>query len=87
MNAKKQQYTVDGMNIVVADAGFVYIGNVTCQGDYVLIGDAKNIRKWGTTKGLGELRNGPTKDTVTDECGSVIMPLNRVIHFIPCKGW
>ena len=86
-NMKTKQYTVGGMNIVVVDSGFVYVGNVTIQGNYVIVGNALNIRKWGTSLGLGELRNGPTKDTITDDCGSVIVPMNKVNHFIPCKGW
>ena len=76
-----------GQNIVVLDRGFVYVGEVEINGDWITIKNAKNIRKWGTTKGLGELINGPLKDTVLDECGEVITHIKALIHFIPCKGF
>ena len=42
-----------GTQIVVLDRGFVYVGKVTFQGDLLRIENARNIRGWGTTKGLG----------------------------------
>jgi len=80
--------SINGQNIVVLDRGFVYVGDVSIEdGNMVKISDAKNLRSWGTTKGLGELRNGPLKGTVVDEVGSVLAPMRAVIHFIPCKGF
>jgi hypothetical protein len=76
-----------GSQIVVVDRGFVYVGNVTIEGDICRIANARNVRKWGTSKGLGELVNGPTKDTVVDEAGEVLVPMRAVIHFIKCKSW
>lgn len=71
-----------GQMIVVVDNGFVYHGEVTIDDDFCLISGAKNIRVWGTKKGLGELRNGPLKETVLDDCGEVLVPKGRVCHFI-----
>jgi hypothetical protein len=79
-----------GAQIVVLDRGFVYQGNtVSRQGDTVTIQGAKNIRRWGTTKGLGQLAaDGPQAATVLDEAGTVVAPLRAVIHFIKCsKTW
>jgi hypothetical protein len=76
-----------GQHIVVLDRGFVYVGDVSCDDHYVTITNARNIRKWGTTEGLGELRNGPLADTKLDKVGEVIAPHRAVIHFIPCKGF
>jgi hypothetical protein len=76
-----------GNNIVVVDRGFVYVGSVTIEGDMCRIQNARNIRKWGTTKGLGELVNGPTVETVLDNYGEVLVPMKAVIHFITCKPW
>lgn len=76
-----------GQHIVVLDRGFVYVGDVTCTNQYVTITNAKNLRVWGTSNGLGELRNGPLSGTKLDTVGEVIAPHKAVIHFIPCKGF
>lgn len=58
--------------IVAANEGWVFVGKCRFEpdGSVVLMG-AKNIRRWGTSKGLGELVNGPLSDTVYDEYGLV----------------
>lgn len=77
-----------GTQIVVLDRGFVYVGKVAVEGDFVTITNARNIRKWGTSRGLGELVNGPTSNTVLDEVGTVVAPVRAVIHFIKCsRDW
>lgn len=59
-------------NIVIAERGWVYVGITRRDGDQVVMEDCRNIRRWGTTKGLGELaQNGPTNDTVLDHYGTV----------------
>jgi hypothetical protein len=75
-----------GPQIVVLDKGFVYHGNVTMDGDMVTIDKARNIRRWGTTSGLGQLaKDGPQPNTVLDDAGTVVAPLKAVIHFIACS--
>lgn len=76
-----------GQNLVVLDRGFVYVGQVAEQSDRLVIRNARNIRRWGTTKGLGQLRNGPLTDTVLDDCGQVIVYLRAVISLIPATGF
>ena len=72
--------------IVVLDRGFVYVGNVEDQGENLKITEARNIRRWGTTKGLGQLAlEGPTRNTELDDVGTVIAPKRAVIHQIECK--
>lgn len=74
--------------IVVLDRGFVYVGKVADEGENLRITNCRNIRRWGTTKGLGELVEGPTKDTKLDVVGEVIAPKRAVIHQIVCtKDW
>jgi hypothetical protein len=73
--------------IVVLDRGFVYVGNVVVDSEWVHISDAKNIRQWGTKNGLGELRNGPLEETILDECGTVLAPKKALISLIPCSGF
>ena len=70
------------IKIVVLDRGFVYVGRVEIEKDFVVIGNAKNIRFWGTSKGLGELVNGPLKDTKLDPIGTVKAPMRAVIAII-----
>ena len=75
-----------GRNIIVLDRGFVYVGNAVLDGDLLTISGAKCIRRWGTTKGLGQLaKSGRTSNTVLDESGDVLVPLKAVIHFIKCE--
>ena len=76
-----------GQNIVVLDRGFVYVGDVTIDGDWLYITNAKNVRSWGTKNGLGELRNGPLESTKLDVVGEVIAPMRALIHLVPCKGF
>jgi hypothetical protein len=73
--------------IVVAQRGWVYVGLVSVEGDDLVIRDAKNIRKWGTSRGLGELRSGPLPATVADYYGTVRMPLLSVVSRIDAEGW
>lgn len=70
------------VKIVVLDRGFVYVGRVEQGEDWLTIRNAKNIRIWGTTKGLGELVNGPLKDTKLDAVGTVRAPMRAVISVI-----
>ena len=71
-----------GIQIVILDRGFVYVGRVTTDAEWCYIRDAKNIRVWGTTKGLGELVNGPLPRTKLDDTGNVRAPMRAVIGFV-----
>ncbi len=74
---------LSGFAVVVLDRGFVYVGNATCDDDWCVISDARNIRVWGTTAGLGELvQNGPTPKTELDVVGTVRAPMRAVISVI-----
>lgn len=58
--------------IVVFPHGWVFVGTLVPQeGPGVHLVNAKNIRRWGTTKGLGQLSQGPLTGTVCDEYGDV----------------
>lgn len=76
-----------GFSIVVLDRGFVYIGNVTHDGEWCVITDARNIRYWGTTNGLGELAlKGPQPKTKLDAVGTVRAPARAVISLIDTEA-
>ena len=76
-----------GKQIVVLDGGFVYVGDCEIVGDMLQVSRCKNLRRWGTTKGLGELCAGPLKNTQADDCGVLLVPFKRVIFFMQAGGW
>ena len=56
------------IRIVVTPGGWVHVGYWEQEGDEIVLKKAKNIRRWGTAKGLAQLANsGPLKDTVLEE--------------------
>jgi len=75
-----------GKQIVVVDNGFVHVGDCSIQDGFLRINRARNIRVWGTSKGLGELRNGPTEKTVFDEAGTILIPTARIVFFLEVFG-
>ena len=68
--------------IVVLTNGWVIVGTITGKRS---LSNAKVIRKWGTSRGIGELANGPLIDTVTDPLGEV--RIGKIVFSIPCTGW
>ena len=79
----KESKVLDGFAIVVADRGFVYVGNVVISDDWCVVTRARNVRYWGTTEGLGELAlKGPTSKTKLDATGTVRIPMRAVISVI-----
>jgi len=76
-----------GTAIVIADRGFVYVGEITHDEQFTTISGARNIRRWGTENGLGELAlEGPKKDTVLDDTGTVRIPANALIAIIDTEA-
>ena len=74
-----------GTAILVADRGFVWVGDVRQSGGQHIITRAAQVRLWGTTRGLGELVTGPTPNTKLDHVGRVIVPDRAVIAVIPAE--
>ena len=78
---------VYGKQIVILDRGFVYVGDVEVSGDWLVITNASNVRRWGTKKGLGELASGgPTASTQLDPTPTLRAPLRAVIGMIQCEA-
>jgi hypothetical protein len=78
------------LQIAVLDRGFVYVGLCVLADGMLTITDAQNIRRWGTTRGLGELAlTGPTDKTKIDPAGTVRAPAAAVMHLLDCApdGW
>lgn len=81
----KQPVPTGPIKILVLDRGFVYVGRLTGtdeESGHFILENAHNIRYWGTKNGLGELVNGPLKDTKLDPVGIVSIPERALIHII-----
>ena len=77
---------VPALSIVILDRGFVLVGDARVDGDWVVTTNASIIRRWGTTKGLGELAaNGPLAKTVLDPIGTMRSPLRALIGLVACE--
>lgn len=73
--------------IVILDRGFVYVGDVATEGDWIVIRNAKNVCRWGTSRGLGELaKEGPKPETKINPAGTVRAPLRAVIGLLECEA-
>jgi len=72
--------------IVIAQRGWVFVGDVSRSGEDVTINSAQCIRRWGTTKGLGELaKSGPNNKTVLDDMGTVRLHALAVVATLDCE--
>jgi len=82
----KDTVPMGDVRIIIADRGWVFVGNCQDHADgSVTITNCRNIRKWGTSAGLGELVNGPKGDTVADVYGTVkTLP---IVTIAVIKGW
>ncbi len=71
------------VKIVILQRGWVYVGRFERTGNDCKLHNASCIRVWGTKYGLGELVNGPTKDTKLDPCNGVVeFDYLTVVHTI-----
>ena len=73
--------------IVCLAERWVFIGDyhASTKTEKTYLSDASCIRLWGTTKGLGEIAlKGPTKSTVLDYCGDVVLEPAAVVFHLRC---
>ena len=68
--------------IAVFDRGWVFVGVVAEGETIVRIEKCAVIRRWGTLKGLGELRRGPLADTKLDPVDTLVAPAKSLIFTI-----
>src|SRR3990167_11428151 len=78
--------TVSVKTILVLQRGWVVVGDLVEDTDSkVRLDNASVIRRWGTTKGIGQLAlEGPQKATVLDPCGVVEAHPQTIVMWIPC---
>lgn len=58
--------------IVILQRGWVMVGKLERNGSECVLRNAGVLRRWGTTKGLGQLKDGPLADTKIDKCGGEV---------------
>jgi hypothetical protein len=68
-----KEYNGD-IKIVILQRGWVMVGYFERNGSECRLHKASVIRRWGTTKGLGEIaKNGPNPEkTILDKCYGVV---------------
>jgi len=75
-----------GRKIVVLQRGWVLVGTYSRDGDECLLLDSSVIRRWGTTKGLGELASsGPLKDTILEPAGTCRFHRGAEVLVLDCE--
>lgn len=74
------------VKIAVLQRGWVYVGLFSQSGDMCKLESASCIRRWGTTKNLGELVNGPTSSTSLDKAGTVEFHILTAVNLIEANG-
>ena len=76
----------ESFQIAVLSHGFVYVGYCLLKDGLLTVRKARNIRKWGTTNGLGELSlDGPLSGTVLDRCRDITARAESLVHLIDCN--
>ena len=71
--------------IVILNRGWCAVGDFSQDGDMCTLENASIIRRWGTTKGLGEIASGgPTSKTVLDPCPTLRFHILTTIGMIDC---
>ena len=83
----EQKTVLKGFAIAVLDRGFVYVGDIEHDGEWCIITNARNVRYWGTERGLGQLAlTGPTDKTKLDNVGTVRVPARAVISLLDTEA-
>ena len=73
------------IKIVILDKGFVSVGVYTQGPDWCSLDNAAVIRRWGTTRGLGQIAaDGPTSSTVLDKSPKQTFPRHAIINTFEC---
>ena len=69
------------MRIFVLPSGWVIVGKM----ENGLLNNGNIIRVWGTTQGIGELKDGPLEKTELDPLPDGVQ-INDFLFSIPVKG-
>ena len=73
------------IRIVILQRGWVMVGEFSRDGSQCFMRHASVVRRWGTSRGLGEIADGgPTKQTTLDGVPEVQFHELTVIATIRC---
>lgn len=73
------------VKIVILQRGWSMVGHIAEDGDRYVLTQAAVIRRWGTTRGLGEIAaGGPTSETVLDPAGRVEIHKLTTVALLDC---
>lgn len=73
------------IKIAILQRGWVFVGRFSKTGSDCVLENASCLRQWGTTKGLGELVQGPTSKTLLDDAGTVRFHELGIVALIDCN--
>lgn len=89
-NKSKEDFTPinKGRYIVIGNRGNIVVGDlVVMAGNERILSNASVIRRWGTTKGLGELAlDGKKSSTVLDYCGTFEFDMSTTCGMIKVES-
>ena len=75
------------IRIVVGQRGWVHVGVYAKDGATVKLTKAQCIRRWGTSRGLGQIAaDGPTSSTVLDVAGTIEVHELALVHTLACDA-
>jgi hypothetical protein len=77
------------VKIAILQRGWIFVGRFKKVGSDCSLENAHCIRQWGTTKGIGELVDGPTSKTVLDKCDTVRFHEMTIVALLDASesGW
>ena len=71
------------IRIVILSYGWVLMGEYAFADGFITLTNASIIRRWGTTKGLGQIAlHGTTPDTILEPVGDFEAPIGSVVGSI-----
>ncbi len=75
------------IQIVILQRGWVFVGDLTQNGTECTLRNGYNVRRWGTSYGLGELADkGPLAETKLDPVKEISFHELAVIAKIKCSS-
>lgn len=84
--ALKEKWKGGGRRIVILQRGWVIMGHFAQRGSECRIRNGSVVRRWGTTRGLGELASdGPKPSTQLDPIPTTYFHELTTIAMLRCK--